>query len=349
MLKKTLPAILGSMVLILTGVSCFAQENRTNPDEGKQSANDKKAPTLRTIRPEPQAESADILPFARGSIDEETYFRLRDELVATKRGIFDLMSDPQSRLRAVLQIKQQEELIRRFQTNLKASQGNKTVILPQFLFSTWSPLGPDPIPNGQTDPNLIPANELPVSGRVTAIAIDPADVTGNTAYVGAAQGGLYFTQNAGTTWTPLMDSAASLAIGAITIDPTDHNTVFVGTGEGNFSGDSFFGVGLYIVQGATTGSPTLSGPFNSNGTSDVFTGRSITQILVNPGNHNQILVSTSSGFSGMSGDLFSTLPPRGVYLSTNALSGAPTFSLVPIQTVTNRAVTDMPCTRTLAM
>jgi hypothetical protein len=147
-----------------------------------------------------------------------------------------------------------------------------------------------------------------------------------------------------------MDSAQSLAIGAIAIDPLDHTKLFVGTGEGNLSLDSFFGVGVYIIQNATT-TADLSGPFNApttspnpDGFTDVFTGRSITQILVNPADDNQILVSTSSGASGASGDPLTTRPTRGVYLSTNALSVAPTFARQTIQTAAgaaNRLISDM--------
>src|SRR6266446_3089102 len=63
---------------------------------------------------------------------------------------------------------------------------------------TWTALGPAPIPNGQTipaDANGISLTQAPVSGRVTAVAIDPADP--NTAYVGTAQGGLYQTRDGG--------------------------------------------------------------------------------------------------------------------------------------------------------
>jgi hypothetical protein len=287
---------------------------------------------------------ADIPPFARGSIDKGTYLRMRDEHVAKRRGIDDLMTHPQARSQAIQKMERQEQLLLQRKSGLANNASG--VAIP--LIPVWAPLGPDPIPNGQTDPNLNVANELPVSGRVTAIAIDQTDTTGNTVYVGAAQGGVYRTLDGGATWTPLMDTAQSLAIGAITIDPLNHNTVFVGTGEGNLSGDSFFGVGLYIITNATT-TANLAGPFNtpatspnSDGFTDVFTGRSITQILVNPTNDNQILVSTSSGVSGLSSDTFKTLPTRGVYFSTNALSGSPTFTRSTIQTVAkNRLVTDM--------
>ena len=82
-----------------------------------------------------------------------------------------------------------------------------------------------------------------MSGRATAIAIDPTDPA--IVYLGTAQGGLFRTTDGGSNWTALMDNAQSLAIGAITIDPADCTIVFVGTGEANQSLDSFFGVGVY--------------------------------------------------------------------------------------------------------
>ena len=54
-----------------------------------------------------------------------------------------------------------------------------------------------------------------MSGRTIAIAVHPTNP--DIVYVGTANGGLYRTINGGTTWTPLMDSADSLAIGAIAI------------------------------------------------------------------------------------------------------------------------------------
>lgn len=281
----------------------------------------------------------DIPPMARGRISKEDYLRMRDQQVGMQRGVNDLLRNPQARSRAIRAMEAQEQALRRRKASAKASNPGS---------QPWMPLGPDPIPNGQTF-NI----SAPVSGRVTAIAIDPTDLTGNTAYVGTAQGGLYRTLDGGNTWTAMMDSAQSLAIGALTLDPTDHTVLFVGTGEGNLSLDSFFGVGLYIITNANSGF-TLNGPFNTptvspdpDGFSDVFTGRSITRILVNPGNHSQILVSTTSGFSGASGGSFSTLPTRGVYLSTNVFSsgstvGSPTFSRLTIQSgAANEIVTDM--------
>src|SRR5262249_47220043 len=119
----------------------------------------------------------------------------------------------------------------------------------------WDALGPDPIPNGQTTP------VNPVSGRVTAIAVDPTDPA--VVYVGAAPGGVYRAKNGGTSGIPLTDTAQSRAIGSLAIPPSDHTILYVGTGEGNLSGDSYAGVGLYRIDGANGATPVLHGPFGT--------------------------------------------------------------------------------------
>jgi hypothetical protein len=313
-------------------ISCMAQSVAAPNQSGTGAEN-----TVQNSTPDPASDNADIPPLARGRISQEQYLALRDKQIRVQRGIDDLVRDPLLRSKAIRTMELQEFFIRQLREG-----GARLGLLAPAATSTWTPIGPDPIPNGQTDPNLNPANEVPVSGRVTAIAIDPADPTANTVYVGTAQGGLYRTLDGGTSWTPLMDAAQTLAIGSLAIDPLNHTTLFVGTGEGNFSGDSFFGVGIYIIRNATT-TADLSGPFNlSSSAFDVFTGRSITQILVNPADDNKILVSSSSGVSGVSGDLFNNLPARGVYLSTNAQSLAPTFARLNVPTGNgNRAITDM--------
>ena len=95
----------------------------------------------------------------------------------------------------------------------------------------WA-IGPNSIPLGQTQ-----GTRVPVSGR--PIAIHPTDP--DTVYVGTAQGGLYKSTNGGTNWTKLFEfQLETLAIGALTIDPTDSSIVY-GTGENGQSADSFAG------------------------------------------------------------------------------------------------------------
>lgn len=134
---------------------------------------------------------------------------------------------------------------------------------------------------------------------------------------------------------------APLAIGSIIIDPKNSTRVFVGTGEGNLSGDSFFGNGLYIITNADSFNPVVSGPFNQRSTdgADIFTGRSITDIIVDNVDDNVVFASTSSGVGGLIGTTNSVLPPRGLYRSLNALSFAPTFTRLAVGPGTNTIIT----------
>jgi hypothetical protein len=101
-----------------------------------------------------------------------------------------------------------------------------------------------------------------VTGRVTSIAADPSDPTGNTVYVGTASGGVWKSTNAAgnpasATFSPLTDSvysslsppafAASLSIGAISVEPVSSGStpaLLAGTGDPNDTTASYFGVGI---------------------------------------------------------------------------------------------------------
>jgi photosystem II stability/assembly factor-like uncharacterized protein len=149
-------------------------------------------------------------------------------------------------------------------------------------------------------------------------------------YVGTAQGGVYQSSNGGSTWTRLMDNAITLAVGSLELDPTDAtgNTLVVGTGEGNFSGDSYAGFGVYELT-ALKSSPILSGPFNQSTTgTDVFSHRSIPGLAIDPNNHNNVYVGSATGQQGIGPQAFTagTAPKRGLFRSTNFFSGSPTFT-----------------------
>jgi len=253
-------------------------------------------------------------------LDKGEYLRLRNDQMIYLRGLDT--AKPDSRSRA---IRQMESEI--------TSQSLAANIEPQAVNRSWKPLGPAPIP--------INAN-VSYAGRVSAIAVDPTDP--NIVYVGTAQGGLYRSLNGGTTWSPMLDNALTMAIGAIAIAPSDRTTVFVGTGEPEFSGDSFFGVGVYRISNANSNF-TVSGPLNlGTGGGDVFSGRAISEIAVHPTDPNIIFVSSVSGIAGIGGSTAGfTLPSAGLYRSTNAMSGTPTFEKLAIQGAgsTNRSVIDL--------
>jgi hypothetical protein len=77
-----------------------------------------------------------------------------------------------------------------------------------------------------------------VTGRATALAVDRG-----TIYAGFAAGGVWKSTNGGQTWQPLFDSAPSLSIGALAVNPDDHS-LWVGTGEANGNSDAYAGTGI---------------------------------------------------------------------------------------------------------
>src|SRR2546421_3972471 len=222
----------------------------------------------------------DLPPLAqgRGETDTANYLQLRDEFEANIRGLEPgLFFNPAWREQAVETRFRQERALR--------TKGVNSPI-------TWTEIGPDTVPNGQTQQYPTTAA---VSGRVTSIAVDPTD--NSKVYLGTAQGGVWRTTDGGTNWTPLFDSAASLSIGALAL-AGDNTTLYVGTGEPNNSGDSYFGVGVYRTDNADT-TATLVGPINptvttgsgaGTVTTKAFYGRAISKILVDPNDPATIFV-----------------------------------------------------------
>jgi len=136
-----------------------------------------------------------------------------------------------------------------------------------------------------------------IGGRVTALAVAPG---GTTIYLGAANGGVFKSTNSGVNWTPVLDGWGweTFSIGAIALDPTDANVVYVGTGEANNAADTYDGNGVLrsTDAGQTWNSLGLGG-----------TAR-IARIAVDPANPSRIFVAAM-------GTQFSTGPNRGLYRS----------------------------------
>ena len=106
-------------------------------------------------------------------VDKEDFMTRRGEYIAQKRGIHkDVPFDPQARPEAVQRMDVQQKQV----ANMPSSFAKDSLLAP------WIPLGPAPIPNGQTL-----TVSTPVSGRTISIAVHPTNP--NIVYVGAAQGG----------------------------------------------------------------------------------------------------------------------------------------------------------------
>jgi photosystem II stability/assembly factor-like uncharacterized protein len=258
----------------------------------------------------------DLPPGMAGRVDKEAYLRARGDYFDLLRGRDGEVPEG-ARERAIEQMERQEKQLR--------ARPSASSVRAAVNITDWAFIGPNPIPLGQTQ-----GTRVPVSGRTISIAVHPTDP--DIVYVGTAQGGLYKSTNGGANWTKLFEfQLETLAIGAITIDPTDSNIVFVGTGENGQSADSFAGKGLYIIRNANSATPTLNGPFRTNGIGDnVFNGRAIGRILVNPLDHNTIFVCTANGTGGNPNTTTVLLPPRGVYRSTNAQATTPTFEQLAV-------------------
>ena len=146
----------------------------------------------------------------------------------------------------------------------------------------WTFLGPQPEGNVTAGVGLCAS----CSGRVTALALSPAP---GVLYFGAAAGGVWkmTVANGQATATPLTDSEAALAIGALAIDPSNPNTIYAGTGEQNNSSHEYGGAG---VLKSTDGGGTwqlLGGA--------VFDGRTIGALAVSPTNPQLVIAAANAG------------------------------------------------------
>ena len=190
---------------------------------------------------------------------------------------------------------------------------------------TWVPLGPMPLASDASGNGTQDYHQ--VSGRATAIAIDPADSTGNTIYIGGAQSGIWKSTNAANpnadsvTWTPVADTQATLSIGAIAIQPGNadpsKSVILAATGEANNSGDSYFGLGILrstdagnswaVISTANNGSLSLSG-----------LGGARIAFNTTPGQWSTVVVAMATTAEGLIDGAISPTTLRGLYTSRDA-------------------------------
>ncbi len=132
-----------------------------------------------------------------------------------------------------------------------------------------------------------------MSGRVADIDVNPNDPT--EFYVGYASGGLWYTKNNGTSFTPLLDNSPTQNVGDIAVD-WNNGTIWVGTGEKNSSRSSYAGIGMLKSdnQGKT---------WEHVGLSD---SHHVSRIVINSNNPEEVVV-------GVIGHLYSPNEERGVF------------------------------------
>jgi photosystem II stability/assembly factor-like uncharacterized protein len=164
----------------------------------------------------------------------------------------------------------------------------------------WVSIGPGPIANFSFSGAV-------VSGRVAGLAVSSNDL--NHWYIAAAQGGVWETTDAGASWTPRTDNQASLAMGAIALAPSNPKIIYAGTGEGVGSADAYAGMGLLKSTDGGTNWQLLG--------ANVFAKASFRDLKVSPADPNVVLAATARGIAGVSAILPPSLPPLGLYKSTD--------------------------------
>ncbi len=135
------------------------------------------------------------------------------------------------------------------------------------------------------------------SGRVTDIDADPSDPS--HFYVAYASGGLWYTDNNGTSFNPLFDSEMVMTIGDIAVD-WNHDIIWIGTGENNSSRSSYSGLGIFrSADGGKT--------WENRGLPE---SHHIGRILLHPDDSNTLCVAVL-------GSLYSPNAERGIYKTTD--------------------------------
>ncbi|MGC9344337.1 MAG: WD40/YVTN/BNR-like repeat-containing protein, partial [Bacteroidales bacterium] len=136
------------------------------------------------------------------------------------------------------------------------------------------------------------------SGRIADFAFNPANPS--EYFVGVASGNVWKTNNNGTTFSPVFENYGAYAIGVVTMDPNNHNVIWVGSGENNHQRALGYGDGVYkSVDGGES--------WKNMGLKD---SRQIGGIVVDPRNSDVVFVAAEGSAWGPGGD-------RGLYKTTD--------------------------------
>jgi len=140
-----------------------------------------------------------------------------------------------------------------------------------------------------------------ISGRVTDVAACTPRGETYRIYAATATGGVWRSDNDGTSWAPIFEDAATASIGALGLDPTDHDVLWVGTGEANIFRSSMAGCGMYVTRDGGES-------WEHRGLGATHT---IARVIVHPGDSSTVYVAAS-------GHEWTDNPERGVYRTLDA-------------------------------
>ena len=137
-----------------------------------------------------------------------------------------------------------------------------------------------------------------LSGRIADIVFHPEN--DNVWYVAVGSGGVWKTENAGTTWSPIFDDQPTYTTGCIALDPSNPEIVWVGSGENVGGRHVAYGDGVYrSLNGGNT--------WENMG---LKKSEHISEIIIHPDNSNVIWVAAQ-------GPLWNKGDQRGLYKTTN--------------------------------
>jgi hypothetical protein len=139
-----------------------------------------------------------------------------------------------------------------------------------------------------------------MSGRIAAIAARQEKDGKTTVYVGSASGGVWKSEDGGTTFKPIFDKQPVQSIGAVALDPTSPQTVWVGTGESWTRNSVSVGDGIYKSTDGGDSWTHMGLP----------TTERIVKIMVHPKDGNTVFVCAP-------GKLWSDSADRGLYKTTD--------------------------------
>ena len=137
-----------------------------------------------------------------------------------------------------------------------------------------------------------------MSGRIADIAIDPMNE--NVWYVAVGSGGVWKTENAGTTWSPIADNMPFYSTGCITIDPHNNASIWLGTGEN--VGGRHVGIGHGVYHSKDGGKSWEDMGLKKS--------EHISKIIVHPEDPNTVWVASQ-------GPLWSPGGERGLFKTTD--------------------------------
>ncbi|HEX4007888.1 MAG TPA: choice-of-anchor D domain-containing protein [Acidobacteriaceae bacterium] len=187
----------------------------------------------------------------------------------------------------------------------------------------WQPVGP-------TQVNTSAWNQ--VTGRVSAIAADPADSSGNTVYIGTTGGGVWKSTNAAgnaaaASFLPLTDdlsafstaSLASLTVGAVSVQPGGTGVVLAGTGDSDVATDAWYGAGLLrSADGGNTWALIYHTTPGTGGFTYNFIGNAFAGFAWSTSDPNLVVAAVSQSAYGALLGLPNTQSILGLYYSQDA-------------------------------